>query len=186
MGDGPPITELLHRASEGDASAQQVVFRTLYAELHRLAAAQRARRGAGETLNTTALVHEAYLRLLGRLDVDWTCRNHFFCTAARSMRDILVDEARRRHAQKRGGDLHRVSLDALDCVVEFRPEDLLALERVLAKLEREDETDHRIVMLRYFAGLTVTEVADVLGIPVRSVERRWQFCRSWLARELTA
>jgi RNA polymerase sigma factor (TIGR02999 family) len=186
MGDDLRITELLHRAGEGDAAAQQLVFQTLYAELHRLASAQRARLRTGETLNTTALVHEAYLRLLGRLDVDWTCRHHFFCTAARSMRDILVDEARRKSAQKRGGDLHRVSLDAVDRVVEFRPEDLLALERALTKLEREDEIDHRIVMLRYFAGLTVPEVADVLGIPLRNVERRWKFCRSWLARELAA
>ncbi len=180
-----PITALLHRAGEGDASAQAQVFRALYEELRRLAAAQRHRHHPGETLNTTALVHEAYIRLVGRLDIDWNDRNHFFCTAARSMRDILVDEARTKGARKRGGELRRVDLEPLECAVEFRPDDLLALDAALGRLEKEDATDHRIVMLRYFAGLTVPEIADVLRIPQRTVERRWRFCRSWLAREIS-
>jgi RNA polymerase sigma factor (TIGR02999 family) len=179
-----PITALLHLAGEGDPSAQAQVFRALYEELRRLAAAQRHRMQPGETLNTTALVHEAYIRLVGRLDLDWNDRHHFFCTAARSMRDILVDEARRGAAAKRGGGRYRVDLEGLECAVEFDPDDLLALDEALTKLEREDATDHRIVMLRYFAGLTIPEVAELLGLSLRSVERRWRFCRSWLAREL--
>jgi RNA polymerase sigma factor (TIGR02999 family) len=179
------LTDLLLRAGGGDALAQDEVFRTLYGELRRLAAAQRRRLRPGDTLNTTALVHEAYLRLVGRVDVGWNGRRHFFWSAARSMRDILVDEARRKSAQKRGGELLRVDLEAEDCVIEFRPRSLLALDAALGKLQREDEDDHRIVMLRYFVGLTVAEVADVLGLPLRTVERRWRFCRSWLARELS-
>jgi RNA polymerase sigma factor (TIGR02999 family) len=138
----------------------------------------------GETLGTTAIVHEAYLRLVGRLDVSWNDRHHFFCTAARSMRDLLVDEARRKSAAKRGGDLKRADPEELERVVTASPEEVIALDLVLQKLEKEDENDHRLVMLRYFAGLTVPEIADVLAMPQRTVERRWQFCRAWLAREL--
>lgn len=180
----PPVTELLHLAADGDAGAASEVFSLLYGELRRLAASQRARLPAGETLGTTAIVHEAYLRMVGKLDVPWADRHHFFCTAARSMRDLLVDEARRRSSAKRGGDLKRADPDELERVVTASPEDVIALDLALQKLEREDEDDHRIVMLRYFAGLTVPETAGVLGIPQRTVERRWRFCRSWLAREL--
>jgi RNA polymerase sigma factor (TIGR02999 family) len=186
MSREPSISVLLQLAGGGDPTAQARIFQVLYQELRRLAAVQRHRHPAGETLNTTALVHEAYLRLVGRLEVDWKGRHHFFCTAARSMRDILVDEARRRRAQKRGGAWKRVDFEEIDDAVDFRPEDLLALDEALAKLEREDKTDHEIVLLRYFAGLTVREVAECLGVPLRSVERRWRFCRSWLARELMA
>jgi RNA polymerase sigma factor (TIGR02999 family) len=180
-----PITALLRLAGDGDPAAREELFQLLYAELRRLAAAQRRRLGAGETLDTTALVHETYLRLVGRLDVDWNGRQHFFCTAARTMRDILVDQARRARARKRGGDLQRVDLERVDFAVEFRPDHLLALDDALRRLEREDATDHEVVLLRYFGGLSFPEVSEVLGIPLRTVERRWRFCRSWLARELT-
>ncbi len=184
MEETTPITTLLRQAGDGDSAAHQKLFEMLYGELRRLAAAQRHRLGGGETLNTTALVHEAYLRLIGRLDVDWNGRHHFFCTAARSMRDILVDAARRERAQKRGGDLHRVSLEQVERAIEFQPDDLLALHEALQRLEREDATDHELVMLRYFAGLSLPEVSEVMRIPLRTLERRWRFCRAWLAREL--
>jgi RNA polymerase sigma factor (TIGR02999 family) len=180
----PPVTELLHLAADGDPAAANEVFSLLYGEFRRLAAAQRAHLPVGETLGTTAVVHEAYLRLVGRLDIPWADRNHFFCAAARSMRDLLVDEARRRSAAKRGGELKRADPGELETVLTAPAEDVIALDQALRKLEREDEDDHRIVMLRYFAGLTVPETAEVLGLAQRTVERRWRFCRSWLAREL--
>jgi RNA polymerase sigma factor (TIGR02999 family) len=179
-----PITALLRLAGDGDSDAHAKLFHVLYAELRRLAAAQRRRLGAGETLNTTALVHETYLRLVGRLDADWNGRHHFFCTAARTMRDILVDQARRARARKRGGDLKRVDMERIESAVEFRPDALIALDQALRKLELEDAIDHEIVLLRYFAGLSFPEVSELLRIPLRTVERRWRFCRSWLAREL--
>ncbi len=184
MGDSIPISQLLNLAAGGDAQAEERVFSTVYSELRRLAAAQRARLPVGDTLDTTAVVHEAYLRLVEQQQVSWNGRHHFFCAAARSMRNLLIDEARRKGTAKRGAGLRSVPLDDVVRVDEASPEDLLALDQALSKLEEEDADDYQVVMLRYFAGLTVGETADVLGASRRSVERRWQFCRSWLAREL--
>ena len=178
------ITRLLELAGDGDGNASRRVFSLLYDELRRLAAAQRARVRAGETLNTTAVVHEAFLKLVGRDGVSFNGRHHFFCTAARSMRDILVDEARRKTSRKRGGDLQRVELFDAEDRVTITPELMIDLDDALRKLEADHADDHQIVMLRYFTGLTVPEVADVLGVGQRTVERRWRFCRSWLSREL--
>jgi len=184
MQDSIPISELLNLAAGGDSGAEEKVFSAVYEQLRRLAAAQRARLPAGDTLDTTAVVHEAYLRLVESKRVSWNGRHHFFCTAARSMRNLLIDEARRKGAGKRGGGLRPVTLDDAVRVDEASPEDLLALDEALSKLEQEDAGDFQVVMLRYFAGLTVAETADVLGLSQRNVERRWRFCRSWLAREL--
>lgn len=180
------ITRLLELAGGGDGEASRRVFALLYDELRRLAAAQRARMRAGDTLNTTAVVHEAFLKLVGRDAVSFQGRHHFFCTAARSMRDILVDEARRKMSRKRGGDLQRVELLDVEDRIPVSPEQMIDLDNALRKLEAEHADDFQVVMLRYFTGLTVPEVAGVLGLAQRTVERRWRFCRSWLGRELGA
>lgn len=178
------MTKLLNLAARGDKSAVNAVFPLIYDELRRIAKAKRQRAGLGETLQTTALVNEAYLRLTGKDNLTFTGRHHFFCTAARAMRDLLVEDARRKAAQKRGGDLQRVELVEIGQSVDTPPEDLIALNDALEKLKREDETDHEVVMLRYFAGLTVKEIAEIQSVTTRTVERRWRFCRSWLAEEL--
>lgn len=180
------ITRLLELAGGGDGDASRRVFALLYDELRRLAAAQRARVRPGETLNTTAVVHEAFLKLVGREGASFQGRHHFFCTAARSMRDILVDEARRKMSRKRGGDLRRVELFDVEAALPVSPEQMIDLDGALRKLEADHPDDFQIVMLRYFSGLTVQEAGDVLGLAQRTVERRWRFCRSWLARELGA
>lgn len=184
MSEAEAITRLLNLAASGDEGAVKAVFPLIYAELRRIAHAKRARAGAGETLRTTALVHEAYIRLNEKENLAFNGRNHFFCTAARAMRDLLVEEARRNSRQKRGGDLRRVDLEEIGQTLDTSPEDLLALDAALDRLKAEDADDHEVVMLRYFAGLTIEEIADLRGVSTRTVERRWRFCRSWLAREL--
>lgn len=184
MAEPEPITVLLNLAAGGDPDARAAVMPRLYQELKRIAQASRAGSGAGETLRTTALVHEAYLRLVGKEHLAFEGRHHFFCTAARAMHDLLVEEARRKSRQKRGGGYERVELDEIGQVLDTPPEDLLALEAALEKLRRENSGDHEVVMLRYFAGLGIDETAAVLGVSTRTIERRWRFCRSWLAREL--
>ncbi len=179
-----PITQLLNRAGGGDEKAAALVLSELYEKLRGLARAQRARLRPGETMDTTALVHEAYVRLVDRRTVSWNGRHHFYCTVARSMRDLLVEEARRKRSLKRGGDQQRVTLRDIAAVVDAAPERVLALEQVLQRLERDHPDKYQVVMLRYFTGLTVPEIAEVLDISVSSVERRWRFCRSWLFREL--
>ena len=186
MTDQPAdMTHLLRRAAEGDADAADRAYAMLYDELRRIARAQRRRVGGGETIRTTAVVNEAYLRLAGReTPGGWNDRKHFLRTAARSMRDLLVDEARRRAAGKRGGDLRRVELDDVMARSGSDPLELLELDAALGKLEAEHPEEFQLAMLRTFAGLGVAEAAETLGLSVRTAERRWRFCRSWLAAEL--
>ncbi len=184
MSEPEPVTVLLNLAARGDLDARAAVFPRIYDELKRIARAKRGLMGAGETLRTTALVHEAYLRLVGKETLAFRDRHHFLCTAARAMRDLLVEEARRKSRKKRGGSQHRVELDEIGQVLDTAPEDILALHMALEKLEREDPEDYEVVMLRYFAGLTAEETAEAQGVATRTVERRWRFCRAWLAREL--
>ena len=179
------ITTLLNRAAAGDRDAGEQVFSEVYGELRRLAAIQRRRLRPHETLATTALVHEAYLRMMGKERPDWTGRNHFYCTAARSMRDILVEDARRRLRIKRGGDQNRVDLDQVEGeLTTASPEEVLELDEALRRLEAEMPEDYQMVMLRYFTGLTMEEAAEVLDTPLRTLQRRWRFCRAWLRKEL--
>jgi RNA polymerase sigma factor (TIGR02999 family) len=186
--DGIEITNLLNRAAQGDGAAANEVFPAIYSELRRLASAKLARLPHGATLQTTALVHEAYLRIVDRNPHGWESIRHFYFTAARAMRDIVVEEARRRASLKRGGGNAPVSLGEAEAepawVFETSPEEVLALDAALTKLEREDEEGHRLVLLRYYTGLSLPEISRVLGTSLRTMERRWRFLRVWLQREL--
>src|SRR5262249_40086177 len=155
----------------------------VYDELRQLAAQRLAQEKPGQTLQATALVHEAYLRLVDtELAQRWDSRGHFFAAAAEAMRRILVEKARRRGRLKRGGDRQRLDLDAVQLSVQEVPDDLLALDEALAELTREHPEKAELVKLRYFAGLTVTEAARVLGIGTSTADRYWTYARAWLYR----
>jgi RNA polymerase sigma factor (TIGR02999 family) len=181
------VTRLLDAAGAGDAKAAADLLPLVYDELRRLAAARLAVEPAGQTLQPTALVHEAFLRLVGPVDeAQWSGRGHFFAAAAEAIRRILVEGARRRAAEKRGGDRHRVDLDeAAAVVVPGQDAHLLDLDAALTRLAGADPAAARLVELRYFAGLTMPAAAAALGQPLRTAERNWTFARAWLHRELT-
>ena len=176
------FVDTLRRVSRGDAAENLVPL--LYHELRRLARAMKAGRPRGATLQTTDLVHEAYLKLVGTEDPGWNGRAHFFRAAARAMRDLLVDNARHKACIKHGGGLRRVTADENRLPIEPPEQDMLALNEALERLEAEDRRKGEVVNLRYFAGLTIPETAEVLGISTRTVEREWRFVRSWLYNEL--
>lgn len=187
MNEGPhEITLLINRAAGGDEAAAHEVFPAVYKELRGLASAKISRLPPNGTLHTTALVHEAYLRVVDRNPDGWDGMRHFYFSAARAMRDILVEDARRKSSGKHGGDQERVALDDAPWIYDKTPEEVLALDTALSKLETEDGEGHRIVFLHFYAGLSFPEVADVLRTSLRGVERKWRFVRAWLARELEA
>jgi RNA polymerase sigma factor (TIGR02999 family) len=157
---------------------------TVYAELRRLAAALGGRLPPGQTLQPTALVHEAYLRLVGDRDPGWNGRRHFFGAAARAMRNILVEQARRKAAPKHGGGARRVELAEGLAVIEPPADDLLAVDEAIQMLQAEKPHLAEIAMLRYFAGLSADETAAVMGISASTLAREWRFARAWLARRL--
>jgi RNA polymerase sigma factor (TIGR02999 family) len=157
----------------------------VYAELRRLAAALAGRLPPGQTLQPTALVHEAYLRLVGDRDPGWNGRRHFFGAAARAMRDILVEQARRKGAHKHGGGARRIEMTEGLAIIEPPADDLLAVDEAIRKLQAERPHLAEIAMLRYFAGLSADETAAVLGISASTLAREWRFARAWLARHLT-
>jgi RNA polymerase sigma factor (TIGR02999 family) len=176
------VTDLLAAWHGGDRASFDRLVTVLYAELRRLAAGQLAGR-RGHTLQPTALVHEAFVRLLGGQRVDWQGRTHFLAAAARTMRNVLIDHARSQGAAKRGGDATRVTLS--DLAGDAGPAvDLLALDRALEKLTARDPEKARVVELRYFGGLTIEESAAALSIAPATVKRHWSFAKAWLAREL--
>lgn len=180
------LTLALGSLRAGDEKQFEQILPIVYDELRRIAQNQMSQEHVGHTLQPTALVHEAYLRLLKEADSGWENRAHFFAVAARAMRQVLVDFARKRQAEKRGGDLQRVSLHE-DFAHEM-PEDsfdLLDLNDTLDKLTEKDPPLGRIVELRFFAGLTLDEVAEVVGYSRRKVAKDWAFARVWLARELS-
>ncbi len=181
------FTRLLSAWGAGDRSALDQLLPTIYDELRRLARSQLAREQPGHTLQTTALVHEAFLRLVDARQIRWDSRAHFFGITARLMRQILVDHARTRDAAKRGGGVANVPLDeALDVATRALRGDLLALDEALQRLERIDQRHSRIVELRFFGGLTVEETAAVLDLSPTMVKREWTLARAWLWRALRA
>ncbi len=182
------VPRILERLIQNDPLAAGELLPLIYEELRNLAAARLAHEKPGQTLQATALVHEAYLRLVGGAQAGkaWDGRGHFFAAAAEAMRRILVDNARRKQRVRRGGELVRVELDdELDIAApEFR-EDLLALDAALDKLKQVDGTAAELVQLRYFAGLTLSEAAEMLDISTRSADRIWAYAKAWLHREMT-
>jgi len=180
------ITQLLRAWSEGREEARERLMPIVYDELHRLARVHMGRERPGHTLQTTALVHEAYLRLIDASVENWNGRVHFFAVCAQMMRRILVDWARSRQSLKRGGNLRPVELDDA-LVVSPQPEvDLVGLDDALRALETVDPRKCRVVELRFFGGLSVEETATVLAVSVETVMRDWRLARSWLRRELTS
>ena len=180
------VTGALRAAQEGDGDAAARLLPLVYGELRKLARARMARLPPGQTLQPTALVHEAYVRLVGKAGLRLEGRKHFFFAAARAMRDILVERARGKAGPKRGGGRRRVELDADAAAYEPPPEDVLAVNEALAELEKEDPLKAQIVSLRYFAGMNAAEAAEVLGLSERTLHRHWRFLKAWLRRRLGA
>jgi RNA polymerase sigma factor (TIGR02999 family) len=179
------ITQLLNAVAEGDPSAASQLLPLVYNELRQLAAQKLARETPGQTLQPTALVHEAYLRLIGEGEEPrWDSRGHFFAACAEAMRRILVENARGKQAVKRGGSRARADLDMNQVAVPEVREDLLALDEALDQLAATDPEAARLVQLRYFAGLTLAEAAQVLGVSPRTVDRLWAYARAWLLKAL--
>lgn len=179
------ITQLLHDWHSGDQTALDRLVPLVYDELHRISKRYLRRQAPGNTLQTTALIHEAYLRLVGLPEVDWQNRAHFFGVAAQAMRNLLLDHARAKHCAKRGGNAQQVSLDETAMVSVQRSEELLSLDDALNRLASLAPRQSRIVELRYFGGLTVDEVAEVLDISAITVAREWAKAKGWLYRELS-
>lgn len=179
------ITQVLEAASRGDSKAAAELLPLVYSELRRQAQVQMAKTPPGNTLQPTALVHEAYLRLVGKGDPSWNSRGHFFAAAAQAMRQILVEQARRKASKKHGGGRKRVDVDDAEPFIEPPAEDLLALDEAVKRLEQADPRHGTIVMLRYFAGLTDEETAAAIGVSVRTVEREWHFIRTFLYAQLS-
>ena len=178
------VTLLLQRIAQGEAEAEAVLFTSVYEELRRLAAAKMAREPAGHTLQPTALVHEAWLRLGGDHQPRWQNRAHFFGAAAEAMRRILIDRARERHALRRGGGLERIDLEAIDVAEERDDRLLLAVDEALARFAVVAPEKAAFVKLRYFGGLSVGQAAASLDISEATAKRWWAFARAWIVREL--
>jgi RNA polymerase sigma factor (TIGR02999 family) len=178
------VTQLLLDWSRGDQAALDRLMPIVYDELHRLAQYYMARERPGHTLQTTALIHEAYLRLVDQ-QVAWQNRAHFFSIAAQVMRRILVDHARAHHVAKRGGGQLKVTLDAAAEVAQEPDADLVALDEALQSLAAIDRRQSQIVELRFFGGLSIEETAEVLGVSHTTVEKEWSLARAWLLRELS-
>jgi RNA polymerase sigma factor (TIGR02999 family) len=179
------VTQILSQIESGDPSAADQLLPLVYDELRKLAASRLRDEKPGQTLQATALVHEAYIRLI---DVDkaqhWDSRGHFFAAAAEAMRRILVDQARRKGRLKRGANLVRHDLEAVDIEVSAKSADVLSIDEALTKLATTNEVAARLVSLRYFAGLTVSEAAKALGISPRKANQVWTYARAWILAEL--
>jgi RNA polymerase sigma factor (TIGR02999 family) len=191
LGGMSEITRILNAIEQGDPQAAGQLLPLVYEELRQLAAHKLARESPGQTLEATALVHEAYLRLVPgakaqhhAAEPPWNNRGHFFAAAAEAMRRILVENARRKKALRRGGDRHRLDLDLVEPAAPRLSEDLLALDEALEKLAGRDRPKAELVKLRYFAGLTMEETAAALGISVATAYRYWDYARAWLHQEI--
>ena len=177
------ISRIIDAINDGDAQAANQLLPAVYDELRKLAQARMAAE-SNDTLQPTALVHEAYAKVVGTTDPGWDGRAHFFGAAAQAMREILVDQARRRYALKRGGNHQRQPIEADELPIDSPVENILALDDALKKLEAQDPKKSQIVILRFFAGLTMKEIASNLQVSKTSVERDWRYIRAWLYKEL--
>lgn len=177
------VTRILSAIEQGDPHASEKLLPLLYDELRQLAAQKLAREKPGQTLDATALVHEVYLRLAAQQQ-PFASRSHFFAAAAEAMRRILIDNARRKRSRKHGGGLARQDLEEADLVAPEVGDDVLALDEALSKLDATDHAAAELVRLRYFAGMTVPEAAEILAVSVRTAERLWTYARAWLHRAL--
>jgi RNA polymerase sigma factor (TIGR02999 family) len=181
------VTRILNAIEQGESQAAEQLLPVVYEELRRLAEQKMLQEAPGQTLQPTALVHEAYLRLVEDAPAQlWNSRGHFFAAAAEAMRRILIESARQRQRVKHGGGRKRVDLDDACPLVLPVSDDLLALDEALSRLEKSDRTRAEVVKLRFFAGLTMPEIAQALGISLATAERYWKFARVWLYAELTA
>jgi RNA polymerase sigma factor (TIGR02999 family) len=183
----PDVTQILSQIEQGDPHAAEQLLPLVYDELRKLAAARLVHESPGQTLQPTALVHEAYLRLIGDVEVpEWEGRGHFFAAAAEAMRRILVERARRRATHKHGGEFRRVDLDDQLFVDQERATELLALDEALAALERHDPQAAQVVKFRYFAGLSHQDTARAMKLSRRAADRLWALAKTWLYQRLTA
>ncbi len=178
------VTRILDRVQQGDAKAAEDLLPLVYQELRKLAAQKMALQPPGQTLQATALVHEAWLRLTADSQPSWNDRQHFFRAAAEAMRHVLVDRARVKESQKRGAGPFRVSLDEVDLATTTPPEILLVVDEALQALEREHPDKAELVKLRFYVGLNVTETAQTLGLSEKTIQRNWIHARAWLFREI--
>jgi RNA polymerase sigma factor (TIGR02999 family) len=178
------VTRILSAIEQGDPEAAEQLLPLVYDELRALAARKLTQEKPGQTLQATALVHEAYLRLVGSGDPGWNSRGHFFAAAAEAMRRILVEQARRKRRHRHGGGRHRVALDHADAVAAGRLDDVLAVDQALDRLAAEQPEVASVVKLRYFAGLTAKQAAAALGISLRTANRHWAYAKAWLFRAL--
>jgi len=178
------ITQVLNAAKRGDAQAATQLLPLVYTELRKLAAAKMARELSGQTLQPTALVHEAWLRVSGPNQQSFQNRAHFFGAAAEAMRRILIDNARRKHALRHGGNLARVDIEETNIAAPAGDDELLAVHEALDKLALEDKQKAELVKLRFFIGLSIEEASDVLGISAPTAKRWWAYAKAWLYQEI--
>ncbi len=178
------VTRIITSIQQGNARAADELLPLVYMELRQLAAQRMKQEKPGQTLQATALVHEAYIRLVGSEDQNWNSRGHFFAAAAEAMRRILIDNARRKKSLKRGGDRKRIDLDKAELAIDGPSDDLIALDEALEKLSRKDKVKAEVVKLRYFAGLTIEQAANILGISTSTADEHWAYARSWLRVEV--
>jgi RNA polymerase sigma factor (TIGR02999 family) len=183
--DVSALDAIIQDIQKGDGAATEKLFALMYEDLHRLAQRYLGRERRGHTFQPTALIHEAYLKLIGQSGIDWKGKTHFFAVGAQAMRRILIDHERGRRRAKRGGKRLRIELDENVALSPQRDEDIVALDEALSKLAKSDPRQATIVELRFFGGMSVAEVAEVLGISKRTVESEWTMVRAWLRRELT-
>jgi len=178
------VTHILERAQAGDSRAAEELLPLVYDELRRLAAAKMAHEAASQTLQPTALVHEAWLRLVGNQNQQWNGRAHFFGAAAEAMRRILVENGRRKRAARHGGGQAKLDIHELELAAPAKEDELLAVNDAIEKLAARDKQKAELVKLRYFVGLTTEEAAEVLGVSIPTADRWWNFSRAWLFEEI--
>ncbi len=178
------VTHILNAIEQGDAKAADELLPLVYEELRRLAAQKMSREKPGQTLQATALVHEAYLRLVASEAQDWKSRTHFFSAAAEAMRRILIENARRKQRIKHGGGQQRIEIEQTELAIQEPSEDVIALDEALTKLAQKDPIATELIKLRYFTGLTLDHAGKILRIPPRTADRYWAYARAWLYREI--